>query len=1059
MAVTTPRKYNPGFLTDDELVASFRVRTSEFESIVEMLRECTGSSNPHQIVIGPRGSGKTSLLLRVAAEARRDAGLSSAFFPIIFSEESYEVSTAGEFWLECLARLADQAPRREGDPDLRRTFEDLRAIRDDRTLGDRCLGTLLDFSDREGKRLVLMVENLNMMFRDMLDPEAGWRLRKVLQTEPRIVLLASATSRFDEIDNPDRALYDLFRTLVLRPLDTNECAVLWEAASGQCRPPETIRSLEILTGGSPRLIGIVARFGAELSFRDLMADLLNLIDDHTEYFKNHLESLPAQERRVYLALADLWKPALTKEIADRARLETSKCSAQLARLVERGTVQMVGGSARRKQYYLTERLYNIYYLLRRHREPDRLIEALIRFMASYYSPRELKDIGTRILREAGDIGSEMRPLHRFAFSRLMVELPDSMEYREELRAMAPPDFAEALDPVSALPDAVKPDRDRAGQFDEKTEEHSETAAARALFDKAGALDDRNQAEGALAAYDEVVRRFGESEAPALREWVATALARKGVALGALDRPAEALIAYDEVVRRFGESEAPALRERVATALARKGVALGALDRPAEALAAYDEVVRRFGESEAPVLRGWVATALARKGVALGALDRPAEALAAYDEVVRRFGESDAPALREGVARALVNKGAALDMLNRPAEALAACDEVVRRFGESNAPALRGRVAKALVNKGIVLDALNRSEESLAAYDEVVRRFGESETPALRGGVAKALVNKGAALGMLNRSEESLAACDEVVRRFGESDAPALREGIARALVNKGTAFNMLNRPEESLAAYDEVVRRFGESDAPALREGIARALVNKGTALNMLNRPEESLAAYDEVVRRFGESDAPALREGVAKALVCKGIVLGALNRSEESLAAYDEAVRRFGEHKSPALRMPIEFAFIGKAELELGRGRYEAAIVTASRALDQSLTELPRNRWQGHLIRAKASLTGGDPSVYERDVEAMLAILPKLAPLSREHLDALVEFSVEIGAERMRGLIQASPAANLLLPLTTALEWELGLEPRVAREIEEIAKDIRRDLGKLKEARADGAG
>ena len=415
MAVTapSPRKYNPGFLTDDELVASFCVRTSEFESIVEMLRECTGSSNPHQIVIGPRGSGKTSLLLRVAAEVRRDAGLSSAFFPVVFAEESYEVATAGEFWLECLSRLSDQAPQREDGPDMHLTVEDLRALRDDRTLGERCLAALLDFSDREDRRLVLMVENLNMMFRDMADSrEAGWRLRRTLQTEPRIVLLASATSRFDAIDRPDHALYDLFRILTLRPLDTNECAVLWEAVSGQHHPPEMIRSLEILTGGSPRLLAIVARFGGGLSFRELMADLLDLVDDHTEYFKSHLESLPAQERRVYLALADLWKPAFTKEIADRARLETSKCSAQLTRLVERGAVQVAGGTVRRKQYYLSERLYNIYYLLRRNRGPDRLIEALIRFMASYYSPDELKDIGTRIAREAQGFDPEMRSLHQ-----------------------------------------------------------------------------------------------------------------------------------------------------------------------------------------------------------------------------------------------------------------------------------------------------------------------------------------------------------------------------------------------------------------------------------------------------------------------------------------------------------------------------------------------------------------------------------------------------------------------------------------------------------------------
>ena len=65
------------------------------------------------------------------------------------------------------------------------------------------------------------------------------------------------------------------------------------------------------------------------------------------------------------------KPATAREIADRARLDTSKCSAQLARLTEKGAVEVTGGSPRRKLYYLTERLYNIYYLMRRARGPHR----------------------------------------------------------------------------------------------------------------------------------------------------------------------------------------------------------------------------------------------------------------------------------------------------------------------------------------------------------------------------------------------------------------------------------------------------------------------------------------------------------------------------------------------------------------------------------------------------------------------------------------------------------------------------------------------------------------
>ena len=547
------RKYNPGFLTDDELVASYCVRTTEFELLVEVLRECTGDSNPHQIVIGPRGSGKTSLLLRVVAEVGRDAALESRVFPIVFAEESYEVATAGEFWLECLTNLATQAPRREQAPDLQRTVEELRAIRDDLALADRCLGALLDFADREDKRLLLVVENLNMLFGDMADPDAGWRLRKILQTEPRIVVFASATSRFAEIDNPDRALYDLFRVRTLHPLDRKQCAVLWKSVSGRHLAPETIRSLEILTGGSPRLIVIVAGFGAALSFRDLMTDLFDLVDDHTVYFKGHLETLPAQERRVYLALATLWKPATAREIADHARLDTSTCSAQLARLGDRGVVQVAGGSARRKQYYLTERLYNIYYLLRRRRGPDPFVEALVHFMESYYSPPELKDISARMVRDTTGLETEMRSLHRLALASLM-NLPSLAEYRNELLGIVPAGLVAVTGRDSTPSDVVQVD---AGESDERT--------AKELFETTAASNVQTRAEDTVVACDEIVRRFGDSEIPGVLKWAAKALVNRGVALSKLNRPQEALEAHDEVIRRFGKSETPSdLLESVAS---------------------------------------------------------------------------------------------------------------------------------------------------------------------------------------------------------------------------------------------------------------------------------------------------------------------------------------------------------------------------------------------------------------------------------------------------------------------------------------------------------------
>ena len=251
-----------------------------------------------------------------------------------------------------------------------------------------------------------------------------------------------------------------------------------------------------------------------------------------------------------------------------------------------------------------------------------------------------------------------------------------------------------------------------------------------------------------------------------------------------------------------------------------------------------------------------------------------------------------------------------------------------------------------------------------------------------------------------------------------------------------------------------MVRRFGESDSPALLERVASALLNRGAVLGPLNRPQDALEAYDEVVRRFGESDSPALLERVASALLNRGAVLGALNRPQDALEAYDEVVRRFGESDSPALSVEVKEALLRRADIEIKNRQYEKAVETAGWAINRHHRGSPEQQLRGHVILAKALLAGGDRSACEHAVEAVLALLPELGFISREGIMALMGFSVDLGPQRMRELIQTSPSAPLLLPLTTALERELGHEPRVAREVNEVAQDIQRTLATLKASR-----
>ena len=248
---------------------------------------------------------------------------------------------------------------------------------------------------------------------------------------------------------------------------------------------------------------------------------------------------------------------------------------------------------------------------------------------------------------------------------------------------------------------------------------------------------------------------------------------------------------------------------------------------------------------------------------------------------------------------------------------------------------------------------------------------------------------------------------------------------------------------------------YGNVDAS--EEMLARELIEKGKTFRRLQRPKDALATYDEVVRRFGASKAPALLKWVATALLNKGAALGTLQRLEDALAIYDEVLRRLGRSQFPPDPALIEYVFLEKAQCELECRRYESAMRTVSQVLEQCRPENFGNRVRGHLIRARVILASGDPSRCEQDIEALLFLLPELDALPRELLTALMKLSIELGPARMNALIQGSPAAPLLLPLTTALEQELGLTPRVAQEVDEVAQDIRRELEGLRNAYGRG--
>ena len=993
------RKFNPGtFQSDDEVVRQFVVRQEELDLVLEVMRGNTDSpSCQHVLVVGPRGRGKTMLLARVGAELRTDNALSERLFPVRFMEESQEIATLADFWLEAMFHLAHA--NATGSPEFSRellaTHADLTARWRDTNIEERARAAFLEAADRLDRRVVLMVENLQALCSDVGD-DFGWRLRETLQSEPRLMLLATATSRFKGLDDAQRPFFELFRIVELEPLSTEACRRLWNMVSGDEQTNRQITPLRILTGGSPRLLVIVATFARHRSLRQLLEDLVTLVDDHTEYFRSHLEVLAKTERRVYLAVIDLWQSSSAQEIAARARLDIRTASALIARLVDRGAV-VAEGAGRKRRYAAAERLYSIYYKLRRERDEAGLVRNLIQFMTVFYRSDEL---------------AEMMGTWR-------LEAADSPAIREGLDqalaggAAAPSGFG-ANDPLQV-----------------QTEVASAASGAtnlrvwtvRKLVNKSITHVQHGEYEAALAAYDELFARLGDSVALELQIAVARGLLLKGITHVQRGDHEGALAAYTDLIARFDYSAAPELRAAVAEALVNKGTTHNKRGEHNEALADYGVVVARFGDSDTPALQVAVAKALVNEGIVHDQCGEHEAELAAYENSVRRFGDSDIPELRAEVAKALMNKGITHRQRGEHRAALAVYSDLVARFGDSDNRELQVMVAKVLVNKIATHVKHGEEEAALAVYEDLVARFGGSTMPELQVQVGKALVNKGIAHGQRGEHQAAQAASDEVIARFSNRDTPELQVQVAKALLNKGITHSQRGETQAELAAYEDSVARFGDGDAPELLGEVAKALLNKGITHDQRGEHGAALAAYDDLVARFGNSDTPELRQSVASALVCRGHQQIATGRAEDALHSSNEFDRRFDE------------------------------------VIDNESGTLAVLRWRAKWMRMHALLVLNEHpaalSVFQ-SVCAMFVVGNEA--MLREMLER-VPILIAAGApERdLVAILSAdSQTADALAPLVVALRQLAGEPVRAPAEVLEVAADICKNI---EEAKRLGAG
>ena len=780
------RKFNPGmFQSDQEVVDQFVVRNRELDTVLEILQgNIESPSCQHALIVAPRGRGKTMLLARAAAELRSDDKFSRSLLPVRFMEESHEIFDVADFWLETLFHLAREsgASYPELARELRETHADLSGHWRERALGDRARAAVLNAAERIGRKLVLMVENLQTLC-GSVDDDFGWQLRAALQSESQIMMIASATSRFEGLDDAEEPFFELFRVIDLRPLTTDECHRLWQAVSRDRVSARGIRPLEILTGGNPRLLVVVAGFSKHRSLGALMDELVRLIDEHTEYFRGHLEALPKSERRVYIAIMDLWQPSSAGEIAERARMDVRVVSTMLGRLIDRGVVAPDRSTGTKKRLYsAAEPLYSIYYKLRRERDEAAVVESLIRFMVAFYDTSVLFPVFDTLWSDVKDSPSLLNGIDRALTKRPVETDLDSRMVWDRLQRVS----ETAWDY-------------RGPEAQVRLREEIESALGVGEWMRAIELIDQYFAKGWTY----------RSKASQENDLVIVAQLRVKAYFGMGDFEKVTAIA-SEILDRLRDSRDTSILIRSALILYRKTASHFELGDFPQAIASAEELVDWFGKYNHPRFQQFVGAGLLLTAEIKRQLGEYESAVSMLDNILDRFRGHEAAELQGTIARALTQKAFIARMqLGDDETAFAALDEVIGGFRSTTDIEIKRLVISAFMNRAFMKAAMDDFAGAIESYDELIGLVGgagESDTePHV---VPVALVFRSMSLVEIGRIEEADKVCKELEEKLdllrGELKAGIESQTMcvrAIAMVARGDTANAMDAFRSAYALF------------------------------------------------------------------------------------------------------------------------------------------------------------------------------------------------------------------------------------------------------------------
>jgi predicted transcriptional regulator len=354
--------FNPREM-DDETV--LMLSTGREELLTQFFKSvCDRLAHPglfkHWLLTGTRGAGKSFFLRLVQTSFNQAVGSQVRF--VLLPEEHRNIYAPHEFLVE-VQRMLNVEQGDIGAPSAWR-------VEDQNKAWQTALGDLLQAYTEP--LLVIGVENFDQLLEQAFSVETdNSRLRHLMSNEPRIMILATAVQGdFDE--NYNQRLFRQFEHHPIPRWDAEDHRdYLVRRARRSNKQPTALQLARIdaysrYTGGNARAAAVLA--GALLDDIDPLQAATSLdaaIEKMSDYYRNLIERIPPNTRKLFDALVRGGEPASQTEIAERIGARQNDISRAFMWLVDQGYVSESRQPGQKiKQYRVLDRLFVQFYRMR-----------------------------------------------------------------------------------------------------------------------------------------------------------------------------------------------------------------------------------------------------------------------------------------------------------------------------------------------------------------------------------------------------------------------------------------------------------------------------------------------------------------------------------------------------------------------------------------------------------------------------------------------------------------------------------------------------------------------